>query len=156
MPATKRKTPEEIRAILAGVGQDVPEVPESDIPAELQNPTPAQVPVASDETERPTNEKIRKATAMNVDFRAQLSQILEEEETHPLRELIAMYKLKNEDGSYALPMKERVAIMKELLQYVGPKLKAVDIKKEIKSDMKITIVQFGQNSPEPRTLDVEE
>lgn len=154
MAATKQKSPEEIKAILASLdtgGESV--VDEADIPADLRAPAP--VPVADEENTRLSNPKIRKATSMNVDFRQALSQILEEEDCHPLKELIRMYKLTNEDGSYALPMKERIAIMKELLQYTGPKLKAVDIKKELKGNINITIRQFGKNSPAPRTLEAE-
>ena len=81
-----------------------------------------------------------------MDIRARATAVLEalEKAQHdPLLELINAAK---EGGG--LPLDERVAINKELLQYIAPKLKAVDITGQVDFDGEVRVVSFRDMTDE--------
>lgn len=132
----------------------------SDVPALVadEDPTPASslAEKANEmaekrKAEEPVSQRqlVRNQRQANMSFRDELIKILEEQDAHPVRELINMYKMQNDDGSFSLPMKERIGIMKTILEYVGPKLKATDVHKEIQQNTVVVIKQFGKSDPTP-------
>lgn len=74
-----------------------------------------------------------------------VSDILNEHDINPVEELIAMYNERNEDpdhpdyGKFIMSRAERVSIMREILKYQHPTLKAVEHKGDPESS-KITVV----------------
>ncbi len=79
---------------------------------------------------------------MNIRDRAELVWAALEKAAHdPLLELINAAKSKD------LALEDRIAINKELLQYVAPKLKAVDLNANIDFDGEIKIVSFRDMTP---------
>lgn len=74
---------------------------------------------------------------MNIRDRAELVWAALEKSAHdPLLELINAAKNKD------LALEDRIAINKELLQYVAPKLKAVDLNANIDFDGNVTVVSY--------------
>jgi hypothetical protein len=67
---------------------------------------------------------------------------------NPVKELVELYRDEKTDH----PTKVKIAT--ELAQYVAPKLKALDIKSEIKQQS-ITVVLGVGARPEHKTLDIE-
>lgn len=70
------------------------------------------------------------------DIRNYVQKKLEELGIDPVEELVELYNSGN------LADKERRAIMQELLKYCAPQLKAMDIRAQLKGDIKVNIVNF--------------
>jgi hypothetical protein len=74
-----------------------------------------------------------------------ISQILEKHDIDPVEELITMYNERNEDpespdyGKFVMSRSERVSLMKEILKYQHPTLKAVEHKGNA-DDKRVTVV----------------
>lgn len=79
---------------------------------------------------------------MNIRQRAAVVlEALEKAQHDPLLELINAAKGKD------LALEDRVAINKELLQYIAPKLKAVDLNANVDLEAEIKVVSFRDMSP---------
>ena len=68
-----------------------------------------------------------------------LSEILERHDIEPIEELITMYHERDEEGKFVMSPAERRSLMKELLKYKHPQLKAVEHKGR-PEDNRITVV----------------
>ncbi len=79
---------------------------------------------------------------MNIRERAlKVLEALEKQQHDPLLELIKAAK------GTDLALEDRVAINKELLQYIAPKLKAVDINANVDMEAEVRIISYKDMTP---------
>lgn len=71
-------------------------------------------------------------------FITTLAKALAAQEIDPIEELVTMYKERDEEGNFVMSRGERSALMKDLLQYIHPKLKAVEHRGQ--EDRSLTVV----------------
>lgn len=126
--AKKVVSVEEIRARLQRKGMIAPD------------PAKAAAVTKSEQSIEPTVVVPRKLTPAQ--RRAKIDEVLAEYGIDPVRELLEMYNETDQNGDYVMSPKERKALMQELLQYMTPKLKAVDMRAAVKGDINVNIVSF--------------
>ena len=126
--AKKTVSVEEIRARLQRKGMIAP------------GPAKAAAVTKSEEVVTPSVVVPRKLTPAQ--RRAKIDEVLEEYGIDPVRELLEMYNETDQNGDYVMSSKERKALMQEMLQYMTPKLKAVDMRAAVKGDINVNIVSF--------------
>lgn len=77
------------------------------------------------------------------DLRLAIRDICEKKDYKPLEELVDI--VQDKDNKFKLTLDQKIGIHKELLQYIAPKLKAVDIQANVQGDIKINVVRFSDN-----------
>lgn len=77
--------------------------------------------------------------AKSGDVRSRMQALMAEYDVDPVRELLRVIKRKGRGG---LPLKERVTLLKFLVPYTTPTLKAVDIQQETKMTMTVNVQSF--------------
>ncbi len=74
------------------------------------------------------------------DLKVAIREICKTKNYDPLSELVDLVQEKGRDK---LTLEQKISIHKELLQYLAPKLKAVDIQANVQGDIKISVVRFS-------------
>lgn len=121
-------------------GKPFPKI-EKKLPAQKEElpvqkaPSPSPVPVERGPHTKNTTETIRK--------------LLADRGIDPVNELLDLYIETDKHGDRVMPVKERLALMKELLQYTAPKLKSVDQNINLRADLNVKLVQFTPEMIEP-------
>jgi hypothetical protein len=91
-----------------------------------------------------------RATISNTDdLRSFVRQTLAHREIDPIEELIDMYEETDGEGNYTMAPRDRKSLMLELLKYIAPQLKSMDINASIKSDVQVSIVRFSDQDAIP-------
>jgi hypothetical protein len=65
---------------------------------------------------------------------------------NPLGALIEFVTEKDADGEYVLPVKDRIAVTKELSGFFAAKPKTIDLQADVQSNMTINVVDFAQTT----------
>jgi|DEB0MinimDraft_12_1074336.scaffolds.fasta_scaffold04767_3 hypothetical protein len=65
---------------------------------------------------------------------------------NPLQALIEFVTEKDADGEYALPVKDRIAVTKELSCFFAAKPKTIDLQADVQSNMTINVVDFAKTT----------
>ena len=65
---------------------------------------------------------------------------------NPLQALIEFVTEKDETGEYALPVKERIAVTKELSGFFAAKPKTIDLQADVQSNMTVNVVDFSKTT----------
>jgi hypothetical protein len=95
--------------------------------------------IPTDQTPPKTLAEVEEKTHLTV------AEILKREQIDPIEELLTMYNERDEDpdspnyGKFVMSRAERVSLMKEIMRYQHPTLKAVEHKGNV-ADQKITVV----------------
>lgn len=65
---------------------------------------------------------------------------------NPLQALIEFVTEKDADGNYALPVKERISVTKELSGFFAAKPKTIDLQADVQSNMTVNVVDFSKTT----------